>query len=201
MKHESNHPHANAVTCSLSPERSAAEAIHRFAGIDPDNLTGLLEAQGNAAAMGDFEGARRSLAAQVTTLERMFLHFCELAMKQPTGSDPYERLMRLSLRAQLQCARTVAILGRLSDAAPAEQDTTQATGAQADPNEPLGSSPERTDWLPETCGPDCASHQALKRMTRWANKSPVAIGMLTRRMNGDGYPAETSTEVTAAAAA
>jgi len=171
----------------LSPEQSAACSLHRMADLDRETTTGLLKRQGEAVASGDLDGVRRSLTAQVTTLERMFHHFFDLACQQEPGSESYGRLVGLSLRAQMQSARTAAVLARLSHAQPPGPLPAAAPEAQSPPQTSAD-----TAWLPATCGPDCASHVALARLTQWATRSPASKASLTRIMGADAAAPSTA---------
>ena len=88
---------------------------------DPEEIARDLQAQGEAVASGDAVLIRRAMAAQVTTLERLFHHFIQLAAEEKPGSDAHDRLSRLALRAQMQSARTGAMLARLCLLMPAAE--------------------------------------------------------------------------------
>jgi len=106
----------------LSPEMSAASSMQGMmdeclveAGIDLTTVSKMLGEQSAALEDGDLAQARRSLAAQAATLERMFHHLYRLATVAGKKSvDLHDRYLKLALRAQAQSMRTLQALGRLS---------------------------------------------------------------------------------------
>jgi hypothetical protein len=72
-----------------------------------------LQEQGDAAARGDLAHVRRMLAAQVTMLDHLGRHFLVRAAHGCKVADIFERFSRLAMRAQMQSARTAAILERM----------------------------------------------------------------------------------------
>ena len=127
----------------LSPGMAAAHSMDRMtdpclaeAGIGPGVVAEMLEAQGQAVANGDLAQVRRTLAAQVVMLDRMFHHLFSLAMTaQKHSHDLFERYLRLALKAQAQAARTSLVLRRLSPPAPADsiapEQVKRTNGARA----------------------------------------------------------------------
>ena len=138
----------------LSPEMAAAQSAERMldpclaeAGIGPATVAELLKAQGEAAASGDLEQVRRTLAAQVTTLDRMFHHLFQLAHVAGNQSHHlFERYLRLALKAQAQSAHTAHVLNRLCREAPGGTRVTEkvsaAVGSSPAPS-PAPASPQR----------------------------------------------------------
>ena len=134
---------------------------------DPEEIARELQAQGEAVASGDAALIRRAMAAQVTTLERLFHHFIQLAAEEKPGSDAHDRLSRLAMRAQMQSARTGTMLARLC------QLMTKATTAEA----------QKTAKTPpsvlEDDGPDpFVSPQMAKKL---ANHTDPDINFYTKR--------------------
>ena len=138
----------------LSPEMAAAQSAERMmdpclaeAGIGPATVAELLKAQGEAAANGDLEQVRRTLAAQVATLDRMFHHLFQLAHVAGKQSHHlFERYLRLALKAQAQSAHTSHVLSRLCRETPGEtrEPAKSATAVESSPSpRPLPASPQR----------------------------------------------------------
>jgi len=111
----------------LGPEMSAALSMKPMmgdclieAGIDATTVSEMLTNQGAAVVDGDLAQARRSLAAQAATLERMFHHLFRMAtVAEKHSTDLYERYLRLALRAQSQAMRTLHVMGRMGGREPA----------------------------------------------------------------------------------
>jgi len=124
---------------ALTPEMTAAESMSRImdpclkeTGIDLLTVADFLQEQGQAAADGDLSVVRRTLAAQVAMLDRVFHHLFTLATVGSNTPETCSCFMRLALRAQTQSARTSAILARIcSEAA----RTAQARPAANSPHE------------------------------------------------------------------
>ena len=144
-------PEAVAAGIALSPELAAALSLDLMmgknlaeAGIDPATVTQTLNAGGRAAADGDLSQVRRTLTAQVATLDRMFHHLFQLAHSGGLSHDLFERYLRLALRAQAQCARTIGVLGRLCPE-PARENTAQPQAKTA--HSPRPAAPARSPDL------------------------------------------------------
>ena len=141
----------------LSPEMSAACSMQGMmdeclveAGIDITTVSQMLGGQGTAVADGDLEQARRSLAAQAATLERMFHYLYRLAtVAEKHSFDLHERYLRLAMRAQAQSMRTLHVLGRLSPR-PAKQAKAVSPQAQKvnDKADPVKAETVRPDVPP-----------------------------------------------------
>ena len=104
----------------LSPEMSAALSMARTmdpllkeAGLTATVVAEMLQKQALAAAEGDLGHVRRTLSAQITTLDQMFHHLFRLATVGSNTPEICERFMRMAMRAQTQGARTSHILSRL----------------------------------------------------------------------------------------
>jgi hypothetical protein len=112
---------AIVARAALQPEVQAALTARAFTGRElPTELMGLvgeLEQQVRAANGGDLTRAEGMLIAQAHTLDTVFNH---LARKAATAQyvDHVERFLRLGMRAQSQCSRTIQILGELKNPAP-----------------------------------------------------------------------------------
>ena len=107
----------------LTPERSAARAIahiernelngtHKW--VSEDAVAKLLEVECQAVADGDMTMVRRTLAAQLRVLERLYDHLLDRAMAMGPSMMYYDTYMKLAFRAQTQLNRTVALLQRFT---------------------------------------------------------------------------------------
>jgi len=111
------------ATEMLFPEMSASLSMDRMmdkslveAGIGPETVVEMLKEQGKVMVEGDLAQVRRTLAAQVITLDRMFHYLFKVATEahEKGSQDISERYLRLALRAQAQSTRTahaVRVLG------------------------------------------------------------------------------------------
>ena len=107
----------------LTPERSAARAIahiernevngsHKW--VSEDAVAKIIEAECQAVADGDMTMVRRTLAAQLRVLERLYDHLLDRAMAMGPSMMYYDTYMKLAFRAQTQLNRTVALLQRFT---------------------------------------------------------------------------------------
>jgi len=122
----------------FTPEMTAALSMARImdpllkeAGCSVPVVAGLLEQQARAVAEGDLDHVRRTLSAQITSLDQMFHHLFTLATVGSNTPEICERFMRLAMRAQAQSARTSHILARLSPRPAADQAAKQPASSPA----------------------------------------------------------------------
>ena len=107
----------------LTPERSAARAIAHIernevngthTWVSTDAVAKVLEVECQAVADGDMTMVRRTLAAQLRVLERLYDHLLDRAMAMGPSMMYYDTYMKLAFRAQTQLNRTVALLQRFT---------------------------------------------------------------------------------------
>ena len=131
-----NEPHTNTSTATtasprdlteeemvahfLSPERAATRTIlalhdpHLGSGERPDLVIQHLRDRIDAAAAGDMTDARRILASQMLTLERMTQYLFARAAHLQDSPNTQERFMRMAMRAQAQCHHTAQLMERMA---------------------------------------------------------------------------------------
>ena len=122
----------------LTPERSAARAIahiernevngsHKW--VSEDAVAKIIEVECQAVADGDMTMVRRTLAAQLRVLERLYDHLLDRAMAMGPSMMYYNTYMKLAFRAQTQLNRTVALLQRFTAMDQREPKTSRRTPA------------------------------------------------------------------------
>jgi hypothetical protein len=105
----------------LQPEVQSALTARAFTGTElPSELMGLvgeLEAQVRAANDGDLARPEAMLVAQAHSLDAIF-HSLARKAARAEYVDHLDRYLRLALRAQAQCSRTLEVLGELKNPQP-----------------------------------------------------------------------------------
>lgn len=80
--------------------------------LDVPGLMESLQAQGDLAAAGDTGQAVRMLQTQATALQSIFSRLTQRAMQQ-THMPNMDGLLRLALKAQAQCTRTLQVMNEI----------------------------------------------------------------------------------------
>ena len=107
----------------LRPTVQAGSTVRTFnkgkdgSGPILDALVAELQTQVGLVADGDLSRAEAMLVSQAHALDAMFGYLARRAVKQEYLAQ-YETHMRLALKAQAQCARTLEVLGNLKNPAP-----------------------------------------------------------------------------------
>ena len=107
----------------LNPELAVAMTLHRTLDANahtfdhPNVIAARLREFTKAVEEGDLSHVRRILASQMVMLERLFHHLMARTSHFEYSYKDYERVARLATRAQIQMARTAAILQQMTNAA------------------------------------------------------------------------------------
>jgi hypothetical protein len=105
---------------SLQPAYRSASVIAKFDGdedVDFFDLSQAVKEQSAAIQAGNMENAEAMLATQAITLDSLFANLARRAgsnMEAGHG-EAAERYMKLALRAQAQCAKTIQTMGELNN--------------------------------------------------------------------------------------
>jgi len=119
-KAKDEHDNTTAARLAILPSLNAAEAIQLLGSpIQPQDIVGLVEAlreQVERMGKGDLSRAEAMLMTQAHTLNAMFTRMLQRGasnMGEHLGAmDTY---MRLALKAQSQCARTLEVLAAMKN--------------------------------------------------------------------------------------
>lgn len=102
------------------PEYRSASIIEKFdsdEGVDFADQVSAVAKQAREIRSGDLKAAERVLAAQAIALDGLFANLARRAgsnMEEGYG-EAAERYMKLALRAQAQCAKTIQTMGELKN--------------------------------------------------------------------------------------
>ena len=113
-----------------------------FGDVDPVECFGQLNAAVRRVHRGDLRDAEALLTAQAVTLNTMFTHLANLAVKAEYV-DQLDRYMRLALKAQGQCRATLEALAEVKN--PAVVFARQANIAHGPQQVNNAASPDRRD--------------------------------------------------------
>jgi hypothetical protein len=110
------------VSTFLRPEFQALSAINALIAPqdkkqDSLNLGALykeIQSITKAVSSGDMSRPEEIAMAQITTLDRLFTRLLEIAF-QNLEQGHFESLLRVALKAQMQCARTIETLATLKN--------------------------------------------------------------------------------------
>ncbi len=108
------------ATVSLQPAYRSASVISKIDGdesIDFWDLTRAVKEQSAAIHTGNMKGAEEMLASHALALDSLFANLARRAgsnMEAGYG-EAAERYMKLALRAQAQCAKTIQTMGELKN--------------------------------------------------------------------------------------
>ena len=110
--------HESSAKAMSSPEARAALTIQKFDDfLDVNALASEMRAQTAAIQSGDMARAEAMLAAQAHTLDALF---CTMARRAHSNmvegyTDAAERYLKLGLKAQGQCIRTIEAMSELKN--------------------------------------------------------------------------------------
>jgi hypothetical protein len=123
-KHPKTHPEEsrsqNLAKLTLNPAYRSAAVITKFdsnQNVDFWDLTLEVKTQATALQTGDMENAVSMLSTQAIALDCLFSNLSRRAcgnMEEGFG-EAAERYMKLAMRAQAQCAKTIQTMGELKN--------------------------------------------------------------------------------------